>query len=57
MFHGGPQFTSVQQVDPTQEDTLRPVFDRLSAIILAQGSSIQVHTSDVSGIDQEPRQF
>lgn len=42
MFPGGLRFVWVQPVDPTQEDTLRTVFDRLSTAITAQGSSLQV---------------
>jgi len=42
MFPGGLHFSWYQQVDPTQEDTLRPVLERLSSIIVSQGSSIQL---------------
>jgi hypothetical protein len=42
MFPGGLRFTWCQQVDPTQEDTLGPVFERLRAIIVEQGSSIRM---------------
>jgi len=48
MFPGGLQLIWGQQVDPTQEDALKPLFDKQSAIILAHGSQHPNATRELS---------